>query len=278
VVDIDTHCCRTDHDQMFRELNSTIETRKKAVDFFWDEIDWDLFEVVKTGTDRLQHYLFDAVEDEKHPRYLQALAYYKKIEDFIKYCWELCYKGQSADQEGNGFYMLSDHGFCLIKKEVYLNAWLRQNGYLEFEQEPPAEISDLKKTSKAFALDPSRIYLNRVGKFPKGFLTTAQAEELRKEIKEKLLTLEYEGEKVLQAVYFPEEIYTGPETRNAPDIICVSKHGFDLKGNIRKTEIFGNSDLTGMHTFDDAFFWAKECKQEKLNITQLAQIFMEKLG
>jgi hypothetical protein len=47
---------------MFRELDQTLELRKQAVEFFWDEIDWDLFEVVKTGTDRLQHYLFDAMK------------------------------------------------------------------------------------------------------------------------------------------------------------------------------------------------------------------------
>jgi len=276
-VDIDTHRCRSDHDQMFRELEHTLNLRKQAVEFFWDEIDWDLFEVVKTGTDRLQHYLFDAVENEGHQRHGQAIAYYKKIEEFIQHCWQLFYKGQSADIEGDGFYMLSDHGFCSIKREVYLNAWLRKNGYLEFEKEPPEELKDLKKESKAFALDPSRIYLHRKGRFPQGFISDSQAEQLRKELKEKLLNLEFEGEKVLRHVYFPEEIYSGPEVHRAPDIILVSKPGFDLKGNITKLEIFGNTDLTGMHTYDDAFFWAKECNQEKIRITGLSEIFIEKL-
>ena len=262
---------------MFRELDQTLALRKQAVEFFWDELDWDLFEVVKTGTDRLQHYLFDAIENESHKRHSQALAYYKKIEEFIKFCWELFYKGQSGDQEGEGFYLLSDHGFCLIKVEVYLNVWLRKNGYLEFEKEPPEEMKDLKKTSKAFSLDPSRIYLHRKSRFPEGFLTEAQALALRNELKEKLLQLEFESEKVLRAIYFPEEIYSGPEIYRAPDLILVSKPGFDLKGNITQTEIFGNTDLTGMHTYDDAFFWARECNQEKVKITDLAEIFIGKL-
>lgn len=275
-IDIDTHRCRADHDQMFRELDQTLELRKKAVEFFWDEIDWDLFEVVKTGTDRLQHYLYDAVENPGHPRYFQALSYYKKIEGFIQYCWELFYQGQSADQEGENFFMLSDHGFCLIKREIYLNAWLRKNGYLEFEKEPPEEMKELKKSSRAFSLDPSRIYLHRKSRFPQGILTDPQADALRTELKEKLLNLEFEGEKVIRAIYFPQEIYSGPETKRAPDLILVSKPGFDLKGNITKLEIFGNTDLTGMHTFDDAFFWAKEAGQDQIKITDLASIFLNK--
>ena len=190
-VDIDTHRCRSDHDQMFRELDLTLNLRKAAVEYFWDEIDWDFFEVVKTGTDRLQHYLMDAVEKENHPRHLQAIAYYKKIEEFIKYVWQLYFKGRTVDEEGEGLYMLSDHGFCLTKSEVYLNAWLRKNGYLEFEKEPPEEIKDMKKTSRAFALDPSRIYLHRKSRFPDGFLNDAQAEQLRSELKQKLLALEF---------------------------------------------------------------------------------------
>lgn len=277
-VDIDTHRCRSDHDQMFRELDLTLNLRRAAVEFFWDEIDWDFFEVVKTGTDRLQHYLMDAVENESHPRHLQAVAYYQKIEDFIKFVWQLYYKGRSADQEGEGLFMLSDHGFCVTKREVYLNAWLRQNGYLAFEKEPPEEIKDLKKSSAAFALDPSRIYLHRKSRFPQGTLNDTQADKLRGELKEKLLGLEFEGEKVLNAVYFPEEIYSGPETHRAPDLILLSNHGFDLKGAVAKTEIFGNSDLKGMHTRDDAFFWAREIDREKIRITDLAGLFLKDLS
>jgi len=277
-IDIDTHRCRTDHNRMFRELEDTLQVRQKALEFFWEEIDWDYLEIVKTGTDRLQHYLFDAVIDEYHPMHLDCIAYYIKIERFIKNCWERFYKGQSQDQEGENFYLLSDHGFCLIKREVYLNAWLRKNGYLEFEKEPPEEISELKKTSKAFCLDPSRIYLHRKDRFPEGIFNDAQALTLRNELKEKLLELEFEGEKVLRAVYFPEEIYSGAELKNAPDLILVSKPGFDLKGSPAKKDIFTNTDLKGMHTFDDAFFWAKERNLEKAKITELARIFLEKIS
>jgi hypothetical protein len=51
-----------------------------------------------------------------------------------------------------------------------------------------------------------------------------------------------------------------------------------LKGSVAKSETFGNSDLTGMHTYDDAFFWAKECDIDKIKITDLAEIFLKKLA
>jgi predicted AlkP superfamily phosphohydrolase/phosphomutase len=59
-IDIDTTKARNDPDFLFKDLEITLSLREKVVDYLWEHQSWDLFMVVITGTDRLQHFLFDA--------------------------------------------------------------------------------------------------------------------------------------------------------------------------------------------------------------------------
>ncbi|MCK7482413.1 MAG: alkaline phosphatase family protein [Candidatus Moduliflexus flocculans] len=92
-----------------------------------------------------------------------------------------------------GFYILSDHGFTGIVQEVYLNAWLEQNGYLRFLKPEPTGLGDIHGRTRAFALDPNRIYINLKNRFPKGSVERAARRALRQEIAGKLGTLDIRG-------------------------------------------------------------------------------------
>jgi hypothetical protein len=50
-----------------------------------------------------------------------------------------------------------------------------------------------------------------------------------------------------------EEAFSGPKAELGPDLVLVSKNGWDLKGAVRISELEGVGKLTGMHTQDDAF-------------------------
>lgn len=272
-IDIDTQRCRKDHNQLFLELKRTTEGRRQVVDALWKEEDWDYFQAVITGTDRLQHYLMAAVEDKNHPRHGQAMEYYANIDRFIQEMWERYHASAEVSSEGEGFYLLSDHGFCLIEQEVNINAWLKQEGYLKLENDPPRGYEDVTADSRAFALDPGRIYIHQKGKYPRGGVEPgAETEALCKEIADKLRTLCYQDKNVIEMVRTRDEAYSGPEAKNGPDLVPVGHHGFDLKASLGAKEIFGRSDLTGMHTWDDAFFWSKDPQGPDLEITQLAEI------
>jgi len=271
-IDIDTQRCRRDHHQLFIELAKTLEARRAVAGTLWESEEWDYFQVVVTGTDRLQHYLFSAVEDEGHPRHAQTIQYYQTVEELLKETWERYHASVDVSREGEGFFLLSDHGFCLIEQEVYVNAWLREQGYLKFTKDPPEGLHDISPEATAFALDPARIYLHRAGKYPRGGLSEAETPALAAEIREKLLALCYHDKKVIELVKTRDEAYAGPEAVNGPDLVAVAHHGFDLKGSPVATEIFGKSDLTGMHTWDDAFFWSLENAGADLDITRLADI------
>ncbi len=273
-IDIDTLKARDDHDFLWRELANTLAGRQKAFEFFWHE-DWDYFEFVVTGTDRLHHFLWQAVEDESHPHYSNVLDYYRKIDSLLLHIVLSFRKITGGDE---GLYLLSDHGFCGIVQEVYLNAWLEKEGFLKFMTEAPRGLEEIAAETVAFALDPNRIYLNVKGRFPSGAVQETERQTIKDELTRKLERLEYNGRKVIRRVFETREVYHGPLLSSAPDLIALAEPGFDLKGSVKKKEVFGRTNLQGMHTWDDAFIWAGRPLGEDLAISQIAGRILENFG
>ena len=85
--------------------------------------------IVITGTNRLQHFLFDAYVDQKH-------LYHEALIAFIKSNLKL--------KDEKKFFMFSDHGFTQIKTKVCINKWLYENGYLKFNTDKLQMVSDIR--------------------------------------------------------------------------------------------------------------------------------------
>jgi predicted AlkP superfamily phosphohydrolase/phosphomutase len=270
-IDLDTQRARRDREYLWRALDTTLETGKRAFEYFWRQ-DWHYFEFVVTGTDRLHHYAWNAHADPAHPDHAKFLEYYRKVDSLIEHV-----VGEYEKLNGGlkGLYLLSDHGFTGIAQEVYLNTWLEKAGYLRFDAPPPRRIADLAPGTTAFAMDPNRIYLNAKGRFPRGVVTKADAAPLKKELAAALKELEYGGRKVVREVFDAEELYSGPQAPKGPDLIVLGNHGFDMKGSLDKEESFGRSDLQGMHTWDDAFFWSTKERAPGLSISEVASLILE---
>jgi predicted AlkP superfamily phosphohydrolase/phosphomutase len=270
-IDVDIVKSRESPEVLWQELNKTMAGGQKALNFFW-ETEWDYFEFVVTGTDRLHHFLWQAYEDPAHPSHQNFLDFYRHIDRLIGKIVAAYHKLANTYA---GFYILSDHGFTGIVQEVYLNAWLERNGYLRFIKPDPAGLEDIHGRSKAFALDPNRIYLNLESRFPKGSVQRTSRKALKAEIAGKLGKLEFQGRRVVRKVFLAEDVYSGPLVGKGPDLIVVGEPGFDMKGSVRKKEVFGRSGLQGMHTWDDAFFWATGDHGNDLDIADLAPIILK---
>ena len=273
-VDIDSLKVRENPPLLWEELALTMAGGRKALNFFWTEA-WDYFEFVVTGTDRLHHFAWDAYPDPNHPDHTRFLDYYRQVDGLIEKI-----AGSYRDLVGGyaGLYMLSDHGFTGLFREVYLNAWLERQGYLRFARQEPGGLDDIAPGTRAFALDPNRIYLNLKDKFPRGTVDRSARKALQLEIAERLKDLEYEGRKVVRRVFFAEDVYRGPQAERGPDLIVLGENGFDMKGSVKKKDIFGASDLRGMHTWDDAFFWAERDEGQDLAIQDLARFILGNFG
>jgi predicted AlkP superfamily phosphohydrolase/phosphomutase len=273
-IDVDTAKARRDHDFLFQDLDRTLKSRWAAVERFWKE-EWDYFQVVFTGTDRVQHYLWNCVADESHPYRTAFLDYYRKIDGLIGKLYDMF--GQvSPGNEGQDFYMLSDHGFTQIEREVHLNAWLQEQGYLSLE-EGSSGLEGIVEGSAAFALDPGRVFINEKGRFSKGAVPAAAVDDLRGEIAGKLMELAFEDKPVIREVFTREQVYNGPYVGEAADLLILSQYGFDLKGSLKPGGVFRQSDLQGMHTWDDAFFWWSGPQLPNLHIESLAELITEGL-
>jgi predicted AlkP superfamily phosphohydrolase/phosphomutase len=276
-IDLDTVKARHDHEFLFRDLDFTLDSRQHVVDLLWQEVDWDLFIIVITGTDRLMHFLWSAHENKNHRFHQKFIDYFQKLDEFVGRLYERFSQLEGIAEEDKSFFMLSDHGFTRIESEVYLNRWLCENGYLNYQKDNPETIMDIGSGSTAFVIDPSRVYINVIGKFPYGHVDPKDYDRIRMEIKDGLEKLTFNnGQPVVKRVYLKEDIYHGPFTVNAPDFVILSNSGFDLKGSVTSERVFDRTNLEGMHTQDDAFFFNTtgiECK----SIFEIKQVIVDSL-
>ncbi len=270
-IDLDTQRARRDHAFFWKELHSTLEGGRTAVRYFWPQ-EWNFFEFVVTGTDRLHHFHWNAGADPAHPDHAAFLDYYRRVDALIE---EIVSGFQELTGGLDGLFLLSDHGFTGITREVNLNAWLSQSGCLKLEASASPRLSDMAPGSRAFALDPGRIYLNLRGRFPRGVVEKTEKSALKSEIASSLVELEFEGHRVVRRVFDAEEIYSGPQAACGPDLVALAEPGFDMKGSLERRETFSQTDLQGMHTWDDAFFWAAKDHGADLSISDRASIILE---
>ena len=262
-TDVDSNIAHKDMGAFVNDLYATFDVRERTILDLFDNEEWDFFMPVITGTDRLHHFLWDAWENASHKYHNDFLNYYKKTDALIGKLFD-------RSDEKIGFLIMSDHGFTGLKKEVFLNYWFRENGYLRFSTDSPESLEEIADGSRAFALDPSRIYINAKGKYPKGFVDAgSDYNSLRNELMGKLLELKEPetGDEMVEKVLRKEEIYSGPFIDSAPDLVLLPKRGYDFKGSIKKNVFVEKGFFTGMHTQDDAFLYI-----DKENIDQSSKV------
>ena len=251
-LEADTARGRADPDYLLAELRATLKARLAALDHLWPDLAWNLFVHVFTETDRLFHFLMDAVLHPGHPLHLECMRF---LADWDHALGRFLAKFDALPGPKR-LLVLADHGFTELKTEVSLNTWLMRNGLLSLAKAPRDEwdASGIAPESKAFALDPGRIYLHERGRFARGTVTPSEREGLLSRIRHGLMEMEYEGEAVLKAVHLGSELYPGATSDQCPDLIVESLPGFDLKAKFDRQNIFGLHGRTGTHTVDGAIF------------------------
>ncbi|MDD3310872.1 alkaline phosphatase family protein [Pseudodesulfovibrio sp.] len=251
-LEADTTRRNGDLDYLLGELRRTLDSRLTALSLLWDDLAWDLFVHVFTETDRLFHFAMDAVLDPGHPRHDACLAFLKDWDAAIG-VFLAKYDALPGEKR---LLVMADHGFTRLATEVCVNTWLRQHGYLSLTGTPADEwdASVIAGPSRAFALDPGRIYLHRQGRFARGTVQPEEVEPILEEIRNGLLGLTWNGERVMEQVLRGEECYPGMEGGLRPDLVCVGRPGFDLKAKFDRDAVFGLHGRTGAHTVEGAIF------------------------
>lgn len=249
-VDVDAGKGRDRKAEFLADLHCALKIRKQVADMLWEKEEWDLFMFTVTGTDRLQHFLYDAYADAGHEFHAEFGNYFHEVDQVAAEFLE-----RAATSEEMEIVALSDHGFERIASEVYLNPILKSNGFFALDEGAGAgrSLNRIRPAAKAFALDPSRLFIHEKGKYPRGAVDRGDREKVREDLKQLFENYELNGRKVVRRVFYGEELYSGGQMAAAPDLVLLSAPGFDLKGGLEKTRETGLSHFTGMHRQDNAF-------------------------
>ncbi|GAB1409855.1 alkaline phosphatase family protein [Desulfovibrionales bacterium] len=253
VVDADTVRGSTDLEFLLADLRRSLAGRMRAFDLMWPDLAWDFFAVVLTETDRLGHFLFPALVDPLHPWHTECLRFMQ--------AWDRCV-GHVLERyvdlpEPKRLLVMADHGFTSLEQEVDLNAWLRKHGLLRLACTPRHEwdAQAMDMGTRAFALDPGRIYFHTRERFQHGRLGVRDAKALERDLRQAVTQLTWQGRQVIRHCIPGRELYAGPQAHLAPDLVLVPEPGFDLKGKFDRRQIFGHFGRQGMHSADDVFFY-----------------------
>lgn len=275
-IDVETQLINESKDKLFEDLFLTLEKRTNAILHFLKNEVWELFIGIFTETDRLHHFFWEFME-KNDPKYTPLfLDYYKTIDTALGKIME------NIDKDTT-LILLSDHGFCGLKQEVYINYWLKEEGFLHFRTNLPKALSDIGEGTKAYCLDPGRIYINLKGREPHGCVEPGKEyDQIRGTLISKLIEIKdpVTGIHIIDRIHKREDIYKGTYFDRAPDLIIEPKHGYDLKGALYKESFLGKGIFSGMHTYDDAFVYInhKNITKRPLEIVDVAATILESLN
>ncbi|MCI2429203.1 alkaline phosphatase family protein [Candidatus Acetothermia bacterium] len=238
LIDPDPVRAHSDPEGFMKELFAALQARRALTLQLLQSEPWDFFMLHIMETDRLHHFFWNAKDDLHSPYHRDFWEIYKEIDMFIgELLAQLPYDTELL--------MLSDHGFCAIRYEVELNAFLKKHGLLRFRNGSAQDLSDLDAQTRAFGLVPGRLYLRDL-----------HDREAIEQLLYQLCDPQTQAS-VCGRVYSRDELYVGPYLAHAADLFAIPRRGYDLKARLNATEVFTRTALQGMHTLDDAFLFVR---------------------
>jgi predicted AlkP superfamily phosphohydrolase/phosphomutase len=182
-IDSDALLARRDKRAMLDDLNKTLDARMEAMFHFLSTEEWDFFHTHIMGTDRINHFLWQKMEQADEEFAPAFCAYYRRIDENI---------GKLLDSlpEETPLMIFSDHGFCSIKQEVQLSRYLVETGWTRPASKVEHPLSIDPAESQAYCLIPGRIFVNLVGREPGGIVPLDKYGQVRQALTADLMKLQ----------------------------------------------------------------------------------------
>jgi predicted AlkP superfamily phosphohydrolase/phosphomutase len=225
---------RLSEDAFIEDAENLYEERLRLLEHELGRFERGVFFCYFDYPDIIQHMYWRFIDTE-HPLYDPSAP--PKLKGMIEECYQkmdhVVGKVLAQARPGDTVVVLSDHGFGTWRRAAHINSWLKQNGYMVLRNPLATEggplFSDVEwSRTRAYALGFGGIYLNRVGREPKGIVAPAEATSLAREIRDRLQTWTdgKTGAKVAHAVYLQDEIFHGPDAVLAPDLYVGFSAGY----------------------------------------------------
>ncbi len=222
--------------EVYDKLAGIIEARTEAFKSLMDVFNAELGILVYTETDRIQHLFW-------YDRELVLRIYGlidKQISELLNYF-------------DSPMIIVSDHGFKGVKRGVIGNLLLHELGYLKFRdnyyrlllrvvlrklkgRRPTIEyeVVDWSKSLAYFRRDTWGFVLNLAGRQPNGIISQKEHESVLHRL---MFALKSTG--LFDHLYKSSELYQGPFTYKAPDIIAIPRQDIKLLSLNEAVEIIG---------------------------------------
>jgi len=247
-VDADMTAIEVSKDKFVDDLHRVLSTRVAALDELWNADSWDSAMFVITGTDRLNHYLWEDFEDPNSPFHQRFLDFYREVDRAIE-------RIVSRLPDETTLLTVSDHGFARQRYSVNVNKILHDHGFLNLSPSDRPSYVDMTPETKAFAMDPGRVYLHRRDKYPNGQLDEDRAEEVAEDVTQALAHFEINGRPIVERILRGRDVYQGPFAYRAPDLILMPAEDIAFSGRMNLTELVETTPINGRHTFENSTFF-----------------------
>ena len=128
-------------DALINDCLKMSEYKFKVAHFLMGQNNYDVIVFHEWGTDRIQHWLWH-IMDQSHPRHdaLLAQKYQGKILDYYRFVDHQIGKTMELAGPRASVFIMSDHGFCPVKRSIDLNVWLMEEGYLTIKKSFVSQI------------------------------------------------------------------------------------------------------------------------------------------
>jgi predicted AlkP superfamily phosphohydrolase/phosphomutase len=272
VIDADASLGHRDLKAYVAHLTDVLRRRMRTYRHFVKSRRWRLFFAHVMETDRLNHFLWRAHEEAEEPWHTLFREFYRTLGEELA---RLVALAPDAD-----LVVLSDHGSATLHRELYLNAWLAEEGWLEADGDAGFGHG-FAKASRAFAMDSGQVFLHRRDRFAAGTVPPEAAESARADLADRLRTIvDPETDRpIVRKVWPKEAVYRGPEIPRAPDLLVEVVDGYDVRGAPPGGAYLRPSELQGRHSRDDAFLLLPDASSAKTASTKdVAPTLLRLLG
>ncbi len=207
------------------EILAMTRAHFKVVRHLMKNHDWDYFQLVEIGLDRIQHG-FWKYHDPEHVLHEPNSPYSETIRDYYRLLDEEIGTLLELLTDDTNVLVLSDHGAQRLDGGFCVNEWLIREGLLVLNEYPRmvtpfAKLDVNWHKTKVWSEGGyyARVFLNVRGREPQGAIDPSDYERFRDDLKRRLEgTTDAQGRPMGTDVFKPEEIYR--DVRNvAPDLI-----------------------------------------------------------
>jgi len=217
-----------DDDGFMRQAAIIQDEEERMLDFALERFHEGFLFVYFSSSDQVAHVMWRAM-DPQHPMWKPALG--REHGDAIAQIYRGLDRalGKALAKAGPDALVLviSDHGFAPFYREVHLNTWLKDQGYLVLTDDALEARTEFFNhvdwgRTRAYAMGLNGLYINRRGREAWGIVDSgAEADALMDELEGKLLALtdHATGSHAIAKLYRASRIYHGAYVGESPDFL-----------------------------------------------------------